>query len=519
MSSSDSARVRGQRIVFALSGGLLVLFVVAALIDIDKVSSLIDTAFGWSTYWFGAYWQLWMLLNLVIALALALTRYGDVRLGGNDSEVTMSTFNWHAVILCALLGGGGVFWSTAEPIYHFMSTPPAFDGVESATPSAVGPALAQGFFHWGFSAWACLGTLSALVMIHAHYHGGIRLRPRALLYPFLGQKVETHWLGIVADVICILGVAAGTIGPIGFLATQLAYSFNTLFGWADSYVLQLAILGGLVVIYTLSAATGLSRGIQWLSNCNVWIVLALFVLIMVAGPGTFIIHSMMEGFASYLDHFIDMSLLRGSENEVWLGQWTLFFWGWFISFVPSMAMFVARISKGRTLRELVIALAITAPIATNIWFATLGGSGIFYELQTPGSVSESLTAGGLPAALLAVTSQLPLAFIIVPAFLVLTTIFVATTGDSMAYAIAMSVTGDARPSAFVRIFWAISFGVVAALLLLMGQGGIDALQSVIVIAAVPVSLLLLPLLWTGPRAAYAMAREQGIATEKRPSDT
>lgn len=516
MSSSDSARVRGQRIVFALSGGILIAFVAAALIDIETVSGWIDAAFGWSTYWFGAYWQLWMLLNLIIAIGLALTRYGDVRLGGTDSKITMSTFNWHAVILCALLGGGGVFWSTAEPIYHFITTPPAFDGVEAGTTAAVGPALAQGFFHWGFSAWACLGTLSALVMMHAHYQGGIRLRPRAMLYPLLGQKVETHWLGIVADVVCILGVAAGTIGPIGFLATQLAYSFNALFGWADTYLLQLAILGALVVIYTLSAATGLSRGIQWLSKCNVWIVLALFVLILTTGPGVFIFHSMMEGFASYLGNFMEMSLTR--ENDSWLGWWTLFFWGWFISFVPSMAIFVARISKGRTVRELVIAVAITAPIATNIWFATLGGSGIFYELQTPGSVSGPLEAGGLPAALLAVTSQLPLAVIIVPAFLLLTTIFVATTGDSMAYAIAMSVTGESTPSSAMRIFWAIAFGVVAALLLLMGEGGIDALQSVIVIAAVPVSLLLLPLLWTGPRAVYAMAREQGIATESRPDD-
>ncbi|WP_121173611.1 BCCT family transporter [Kushneria sinocarnis] len=521
--SDTSRRLLGQRVVFLASGGCLVLFAAAALINLQWVSQGVDTLFGWSTRWFGAYWQLWMLADLVIALILGFSRYGDIRLGGVNSERTMSTFNWHAVILCSLLGGGGVFWSMAEPIYHYLTTPPAFEGIEAASPEAVAPALAQSFFDWGFSAWACLGTLSAIVMMYAHYHAGIRLRPRTLLYPLLGQRVETHWLGSLADVVCILAVAAGTIGPIGFLATQLSYSFHALLGWPDSYATQLGVLAVLVTIYTLSAATGLSRGIQWLSKFNVWLVLGLFAFILIVGPGGFVIRQFFDGFSSYLQHYIGLSLVRSDTG--WLDWWTLFFWGWFIGFVPSMAMFVARISRGRTLRELVIAVAITAPIATNIWFAALGGSGLHYELLDPGSVSGPLQEGGLPAALLAVTTQLPLSVLIVPLVLLLTTIFVATTGDSMSYAMAMSVTGQASPATGIRIFWSLSFGVVAAVLLWMGEGGIDALQSFIVITAVPVSLLLLPLLWWGPQMAHRMALDQGLlrtpvqpAREQEPPD-
>ncbi|WP_106477177.1 BCCT family transporter [Phytohalomonas tamaricis] len=510
MQPDTSSNAPGYRLVFALSGGFLLLFVIAALINLNMVSSWINTSFAWSTRWFGAYWQLWMLINFIIALVLACSRYGDVRLGGADSKKEMSTFKWHAVILCALLGAGGVFWSTAEPIYHFITTPPAFAGIEPSTTAAIAPALAQSFLHWGFSAWACLGTLSALVVMHAHYHAGIRMRPRAMLYPLFGKRIETHWFGVLADVVCIIAVAAGTIGPIGFLATQLSYSFHALFGFEDVYAVQLTVLAVLVVIYTLSAATGLSRGIQWLSSINVWLVLFLFAVLLIVGPGTFIAEHALDAFSIYFSNFISMSLVR--SDTAWLGGWTLFFWGWFIGFVPSMAIFVARISRGRTLRELVLAVAITAPIATNIWFATLGGSGIFYELFNPGSVSGPLSSGGLPAALLAVTTQLPWSEVIVPLFLVLTIIFVSTTGDSMAYAIAMSVTGKFTPPKSIRIFWAVAFGAVAAVLLMMGEGGINALQSFIVITAVPVSVLLLPTLWLGPQVAHAMAFEQGLVS-------
>ena len=337
------------------------------------------------------------------------------------------------------------------------------------------------------------------------------MRPRTLLYPLLGDKVETHWLGTLADVVSIIAVAAGTIGPIGFLATQLGFSFEALLGWENNYGLQLAILGGLVLIYTLSASTGIEKGIQWLSSANVVLAVILLAIILLAGPGNFIIDAFLNGMGIYLQDFMPMALNR--QDDSWLGWWTLFFWGWFIGYGPMMALFIARISRGRSLRELVMAVAVMAPLVTNFWFSSIGGAGIFYEQAAAGVVSGPLQESGLPAALLAVTQQLPLAELMVPAFLVLTVIFVATTGDSMAYSIAMAISGDHTPRTRQRIFWALTMGLVAAVLLRMGEGGINALQSFIVITAAPVSLLLLPVLWTGPRMAHAMAYEQGIVTQ------
>ncbi|MFB9845871.1 BCCT family transporter [Oceanisphaera arctica] len=508
------SRTSESRLVASLSGGFLLLFVALALFDLQQMTHWINLSFAWVVDLFGPLWQVWMLANLIVALVLGFTRYGDIRLGGNVRPDS-STFRWLAVIMCTLLAGGGVFWSAAEPMYHYITTPPNFADAESGV-SAVSAALAQSFMHWGFLAWASLGTLSAVVVVYAHYHKGLAMRPRTLLYPLMGERIETHWLGTLADVVSIIAVAAGTIGPIGFLATQLGFSFESLLGWENNYGLQLAILGGLVAIYTLSASTGIEKGIQWLSSANVVLAVILLATILLAGPGSFIIDSFLNGMGVYLQDFMPMALNR--QDDAWLGWWTVFFWGWFIGYGPMMALFIARISRGRTLRELVMAVAIMAPLVTNFWFASLGGAGIFYEQALPGVVSAPLQDGGLPAALLAVTQQLPLAALMVPAFLVLTVIFVATTGDSMAYSIAMAISGDHTPRTRDRIFWALTMGVVAAVLLRMGEGGINALQSFIVITAAPVSLLLLPVIWTGPRMAHAMAYEQGIVTHKLRSE-
>ena len=174
-------------------------------------------------------------------------------------------------------------------------------------------------------------------------------------------------------------------------------------------------------------------------------------------------------------------------------------------------MFIARISKGRTIREILVAIAIIAPIVTNFWFTILGGSGIYYELQQPGVISGPLTEAGLPAAMLAIVQQLPLAPLLVPAFLVLIVVFLATTGDSMSFTIAMAVSGNDTPATWVRVFWAVMMGGVAAVLIRLGDGGIGALQSFIVVTAVPVSLVLLPLLWSAPKVAAELGREQGLA--------
>lgn len=496
--------------VFGWSGGIVLAFVVAALVNIDFVSGMVNKGFGFSCKYFGAYWQVLLLMTFLISIVLACSKYGSIKLGNID-EPEMSSFRWLSIIMCTLLAGGGVFWSAAEPMYHFTSTPPLFQGIESATQAAVAPALAQSYLHWGFLAWAILGTLSAVVLMYSHYHKGVALKPRALLYPLFGEKIMHNWLGVAVDAASIIAVAAGTIGPIGFLGLQLSFSLQHLFGIPDVYFTQLCIIIGLVIIYTISAVSGLQKGIQILSRFNILLTVALIAIILLLGPGGFIIDSFLTGFGTYIKEFPLLTLYRGDTG--WLGWWTVFFWGWFLGYGPMMAVFISRISRGRTIREIVMAVGVIAPIVTNFWFSVLGGSGIFYELANPGSVSKALTDNGLPAALLAIVEQLPLPFIMVPAFLVLIVIFLTTTGDSMALTISIAVTGEDDPPTGMRVFWAVMMGAVAAVLLAIGKGGISALQSFIVVTAVPVGFILLPSLWLGPQVAAKLYKEQ-FPTEK-----
>ncbi|UTW12516.1 BCCT family transporter [Marinobacterium rhizophilum] len=493
--------------VFFLSGGALLLFVVFALYDIELVSAWVNSAFAASTQLFGAYWQVLLLLTFLVGLCLAIGRTGAVVLGGIKAP-EISTFKWICIIMCTLLAGGGVFWAAAEPMAHFTSPPPLFAGDEAGGAQAAYNALAQSFMHWGFLAWAILGSLTGIVYMYLHYEKGLPLKPRTLLYPVFGDRVMTGPFGTLVDSCCVLAVVAGTVGPIGFLGLQVSFGLEKLFGIPDTYSTQVAILVGLMAIYTLSAVSGVTRGIQLLSRANVVLAVILMAFILFFGPTAFIIDGFLQGFGLYLDKFIPMATFRASPG--WLDWWTVFFWGWFLGYGPLMAMFVARISRGRTLRELVLLISVVAPVITCFWFTIVGGSGLAFELANPGVISEPFTGFNLPAALLAITEQLPMGFMISVLFLILTTIFVATTGDSMTYAVSMVMTGTDHPQAAVRVFWGIMMGVVAALLISIGSGGISALQSFIVVTAVPVSLVLLPSLWTAPRIARQMAREQKL---------
>ncbi len=201
--------------VFIVSGGVLLLFVIASLINPEFVSGQVNKYFGLSCKYFGAYWQWLLFLNFLIAMALGFSKYGSVRLGNVDVP-ELSTFKWVAIIMCTLLAGGGVFWSAAEPMYYFTSTPPVFGGIESATAAAVVPAMEQSFLHWGFLAWSILGTLGAVVLMYVHYHKGHPLQARGLLYPVFGEKIMKNTLGQIVEGCCILAVAAGNHWPHRF---------------------------------------------------------------------------------------------------------------------------------------------------------------------------------------------------------------------------------------------------------------------------------------------------------------
>jgi choline-glycine betaine transporter len=412
--------------------------------------------------------------------------------------------------MCTLLAGGGVFFAAGEPIYHFVVTPPAFTS-EPGTAAAVSNAMAQSFMHWGFLAWAVLGTLAAIVLAHAHYVNNKPLQPRTLLYPVFGERVMSGWLGSVVDACCVIAVVAGTVGPIGFLATQMSFGLSELFGFADGLGTQMTILVVLAAIYVTSAVTGIHRGIQVLSRLNVFLALAVAVIIFIFGPTLFLTNTYFQGMGQYVSSFMKMATMTSESAPAWwMKWWTVFFFAWFIGYAPLMAIFVARISRGRSIREMIVAVAVMAPIATTIWFTLLGGSGIYYQMTGVIDLADALNNFRFDVATLTVAQALPGGSFMALAILVLTTVFVATTGDSMSYAIAVVSSGHDDPNTFVRAFWGLAMAGMAGVLLYMGAGQISVLQQFIVITAIPVSLVLLPSLWLGPKAAYAMAREQNL---------
>ncbi|KUJ86573.1 MAG: BCCT family protein [Halomonas sp. 54_146] len=453
--------------------------------------------------------QLLLLLTFFIAIGLAMTPAAKAKIGNLETP-EISTFKWLSIILCTLLAGGGVFFAAGEPVYHFVVTPPAFDS-EAGTAEAVSGALGQSFMHWGFMAWAVLGSLTAVVLAHAHYVKGQPLQPRTLLYPIFGERLMRGPLGGIVDACCVIALVAGTVGPIGFLATQVSFGLHELFGLPEGYTGQLIILAVLGCIYVLSSMSGIHKGIQLLSRFNVLLALAIGAVIIVFGPTLFLVNSYVSGMGAYISEFFTMATMTAETAPAWWMQWwTVFFFAWFIGYAPLMAIFVARISRGRSIREMIVAVAILAPVATTVWFTLLGGSGIYYQLTGAIDLTEALNNFQFDVATLTIAQALPGGTWMAVAILLLTTIFVATTGDSMSYAIAVVGTGHDNPSPIVRAFWGIAMALMAAVLLYMGAGQIGALQQFIVITAIPVSLILLPSLWNGPQAAYAMAREQGI---------
>lgn len=287
--------------VFLLSGGALVAFVVLSYFKVEAVSKFVSTGFDFSIRYFGAYWQFLMLATFVVGAVLAISKYGKVRLGDRHKP-EMSYFKWVAVIITTGLGAGGVFWAAAEPMYYFLEVPPMHKGIVGATTDAIGPALAQSYMSWGFTAWSVYGAISAIILIYAHNHKGMPLKPRTLLYPILGKRVLTSKWGIAADVFCIIGAAAGTIGPIGFLGLQVSYGTHAIFGVPDTFSTQLLIIIGLTAVVLVSTITGIDKGIQWLSKLNVNMMILIAGFLLVLGPGLFIINSFMASFGTYVSN-------------------------------------------------------------------------------------------------------------------------------------------------------------------------------------------------------------------------
>ena len=325
-------------------------------------------------------------------------------------------------------------------------------------------------------------------------------------------------IGDLADGLSVVAAIAGTVGPLGFLSLQLSNAAGQLPWLSDSAGLQSLVVVLLTAVFATSTVSGIQKGIKWLSELNVWLTLLLGAGLLILGPGLWLFQHFLSGFWTYLVHLPQMALMPRTEvTEPWLNSWTVFYWGWFLGYAPLMGLFTAGVSRGRSIRELVLAVAILCPIVTNIWFTLLGGTGMNLELAGSG-ISDALAQNGAAAALLAILSALPLAGLLIPVGLILVVLFMCTSADSMSYAAAMVVSGRNEPSQRLRLFWALMIGSLTLVLLRIGTGlgdstSIDALQAFIVITAVPVTPLVLFTLWSAPRLAFKEWQRSGQAAD------
>ncbi len=476
--------------------------VLIALIAPEATTGALKAGFDGVVHSMGLVWQGFFVVFAALALGIALSPWGATRIGG-ASEPDSPWISWLAVVLCTLLAGGGVFFSAAEPLYHLTTVPPAFDA-EPSTRDAGVAALAASHLHWGVLAWAMVATLGTIHVSARQTLDGRPLRPRELLSPLPDAWLDGTF-GDVVDGLCLLAAAAGTIAPIGFLALQLADAAHTLGGFSAGLATQAVVLAALVGLYTLSAWTGVDRGIVWLSRLNVVLAAIVALALLVLGPAGALMTLFGDSLLAYARTFVPMAL--GRSDPDWAGAWTVFYWGWFLGYAPLMSLFLARISKGRTIRTLVLTVAIAAPIVTHAWFALVGGTGILTELASPGQIAGPLAERGAGAAWLGIVGTLPAPGLWMGLAIVLVFCFLATTADSVSFAIAVVLSRNDEPPGVLRVGVAVSMGATALVLLWLGQGGIDLLQHAVVLTAVPVTAVMAVAAFGGVSSARRYARE------------
>ena len=488
-----------------LIGGFpLIIFLILCSIDLDIAEKITDYGREFALSNFGSIWLLMVVGVCIVGFFLGFSPIGSLRIGGAEAKPSLKFFEWCAVLICTLLAGGGVFWSAAEPLIHFLNPPIYFNGITGGTEQAVDPSLSVSFLHWGFLAWALVAS-TVTITFSLLSQSGYPLRPRSLLVPIFPKRIVEGLIGDLTDGLSVVAAIAGTVGPLGFLSLQLSNAAGKLSFLSNNIFLQLFIVLVLTLIFTISTLSGIQKGIKFLSEINIWLTIILGTILLFFGPTFWLVKHFLSSNFLYLTNITQLAL--PNPDVSWVKGWTIFYWGWFLGYAPLMGLFTAGVSKGRTIRELIIVVCIICPFVTNLWFSILGGNGIFLELNNPTLLSKELAEAGEAGVLFSILSQLPLSFLLIPISILLIVLFMCTSADSISYAAAIVVSGKETPPKKIRLFWALMIGFLTIALLRIGteigdKTSIDALQAFIVITAVPVTPLIVSTLWTAPKLAF-----------------
>ncbi len=491
--------------VFFVSASLIVGFVLLTLQFPQESNQILAAVRAWCLSTFDSFMMISVSAILLFCLALVFLPVAHIRLGGDQAEPEFSRLSWFAMLFAAGMGIGLMFWGVAEPMTYFEGASGTPLGVAARSPEAADLALAATLYHWGLHAWSIYAVI-ALALAFFSFNCKLPLTLRSAFYPLLGDRCW-GWPGHVIDTFAVLATTFGLATSLGLGASQVNAGLTMLFGFADSFTTKLAIIVLVTSVAILSVVRGLDGGVKLLSNFNIALAALLLVFVAVASPGVSALAVTLETGINYLAYMVPLSNWTGREDAQWMQDWTVFYWAWWVSWSPFVGMFIARVSKGRTVREFIIAVLLVPTLVTLVWMSTFGGNALFQAENGIGSLGQGMDSINL--ATFQMLESLPLSGMTTLVGVVLVMIFFVTSSDSGSLVID-GITAGGKHDAPVpqRIFWASLQGLLAAALLYGGgQQALAALQAGTVAAGIPFTVVLLLVCFSLYKGLNASLRE------------
>ena len=474
--------------VFLTAVAFLLLVTIPLAIAPEASGLVINDLYGWLSSHLGPAYLWAGVGSFGFVSYIACSRYGRLVLGESVEDQEFGDFSWFSMLFCAGIASGLMYWGVIEWA-HYYQTPPY--GAEAGSPEAIEWAASYGLFHWGFSAWAFYALPSVCVAYACHRGGEASYRLSRACRPVLGSQTEGI-LGRAIDVLFIVGILGGASTSLGLSTPMIAEGISSLSGIARSFALDVAIMLGCGIIFATSVYLGLERGIRVLSNVNLGLALGLIAFVLLAGDTLFIIKMSTSAVGLVLQNFVRMSLWTDPVRASgFVEDWTVFYWAWWIAYAPFVGLFVARISRGRTIRQLVFGMLGAGTAGSWIFFMVLGNYGLSLEMSGALGVIDILNERGAPAAIVAVMSSLPLGQFTLGVFCFIALLYLATTFDSAAYTIAGGASVDlgasGHPDARHRGFWALAVAVLP--IALLSVGGLKTLQTASLVVSAPLLIV------------------------------
>jgi choline/carnitine/betaine transport len=480
-----------DRVVFGISAAIAVLFLVWGFVSTDSLASVSGDSLDWTMANTGWLFVLTSSGFVVFVIWLALSRFGTITLGRDDEEPEFRTISWVAMMFSAGMGIGLMFYGVSEPITHFATPPPGTG--DAGNPQATQNALATTLFHWTLHPWAIYAVVGLAISYGVYRKGRLQLISAAF-EPLLGRHANGPW-GKVIDMLAIFATLFGSAASLGLGALQIRSGLRIVTGLdATGNSILVGIIAILTVAFVLSAVTGVAKGIQWLSNINMVLAVVLALFVFVVGPTVFILNLVPTSIGSYVQDLAMMSARTGAEGgrtTTWLSTWTVFYWAWWLSWTPFVGMFIARISRGRTIRQFVSGVLLVPSLVSLVWFCVFGGAAI--RLQQTGT--DIAGAGGVESQLFTTLQAYPLATAASVLVMLLVAIFFVSGADAASIVMGtLSERGALHPSKPTVIFWGVATGAVAAVMLLVGGAdALSGLQTITIVAALPFVLVMVGL--------------------------